>query len=128
MLGERRRQGPDRDARRERRCQQWSEEEKTRIVAETFARGADIFNVARRNGVNGELLLKWRRATPQLPAASAAFIPITLASTEACESDVPASFSYGSIEVDVAGACIRVQGVVSKAVLKTVLTALRETA
>jgi transposase len=45
----------------ERRRRSWSEEEKARIVAESADPGANISEVARRNGVNRGLLTMWRR-------------------------------------------------------------------
>src|ERR1700736_2670673 len=44
----------------ERRRRQWTAEEKARIVAESFKEGANISEVARRNGVVRGLLTVWR--------------------------------------------------------------------
>src|SRR5260370_42042885 len=44
----------------ERRRRQWTAEEKARIVAEGFKEGANISEVARRNGVVRGLLTVWR--------------------------------------------------------------------
>src|ERR1700680_576807 len=43
----------------ERRRRQWTAEEKARIVAESFEEGANISEVARRNGVVRGLLTVW---------------------------------------------------------------------
>ena len=40
----------------------WSAEEKARIVAETFAPGATVAGVARKNGINAQSVADWRRA------------------------------------------------------------------
>ena len=39
----------------------WSAEEKRRIVAESFTPGASVSKVARRYGLNGNILFTWRR-------------------------------------------------------------------
>jgi transposase len=52
----------------------WSDDEKRRIVAETFEAGASVSIVARRHDVNANMLFTWRRAvsttspTPPTPA------------------------------------------------------------
>ena len=43
------------------RRRQWTSEEKADIVSESFARGANISEVARRRGVSRGLLSVWRR-------------------------------------------------------------------
>ena len=40
----------------------WSDDEKRRIVAETFADGASVSIVARRHDLNANMLFTWRRA------------------------------------------------------------------
>jgi transposase len=46
-------------ARRTRRF--WSEEEKRRIVAQTYAPGVSVSQVGRRYDVNANLIFTWRR-------------------------------------------------------------------
>lgn len=41
----------------------WSREEKRRIVDETFRPGASVADVARRNGLNANLVFNWRKAS-----------------------------------------------------------------
>jgi transposase len=48
-------------AKDERRRRSWSQDEKRRIVGESFEEGASIAEVARRNDVNANLLFTWRR-------------------------------------------------------------------
>jgi transposase len=114
----------------ERRRRHWSEEEKARITAESLVPGANIAAVARRNGVSGGLLYKWRQAASRAPLEAAPFIPITLATAaEPRQDETPgAGVPTGTIEVELAAARIRVRGVVCEATLKTVLAALREAA
>jgi transposase len=40
----------------------WSRDEKRRIVEETFHPGASVADVARRHGLNANLLFNWRKA------------------------------------------------------------------
>ena len=113
----------------QRRRRQWSEEEKARIVSESFAPSANISAVARRHGVSCGLLHKWRGQARQAAAATAPFIPVTLADGDGGgEDDGAIASSCGVIEIELAGARVRVEGAVGKAALKTVLAALRETA
>src|SRR5215475_8740735 len=48
-------------ARRSRRS--WSRDEKRRIVEETFRPGASVADVARRHGLNANLVFNWRKAS-----------------------------------------------------------------
>ena len=48
----------------------WSDEEKRRIVAEAVLPGASVADVARRHGVNANLVFNWRKIAR--PASSAA--------------------------------------------------------
>ena len=45
----------------ERRRRTWSADQKQRIVAESFAPGASVAEVARRYGLNANMLFTWRR-------------------------------------------------------------------
>ena len=63
-----------------------SDEERARILAESFEPGANIAAVARRHGVNGGLLHYWRkRARAQALEAAATqaplFVPVSIAKT-----------------------------------------------
>ncbi len=112
----------------QRRRRQWSDEEKARIVSESFAPGANISAVARRHGVSCGLLHNWRGQARQAAAATAPFIPITLADGSGGGEEDGDIASCGAIEIELAGARVRVEGAAGKTALKTVLAALRETA
>ncbi len=112
----------------QRRRRQWSDEEKAQIVSESFAPGANIAAVARRHGVSCGLLHNWRGQARQAAASTASFIPIALAEESGGGEEVGAIAPCGAIEIELAGARVRVEGAVGKAALKTVLAALRETA
>ena len=45
----------------ERRRRTWSADQKQRIIAESFAPGATVAEVARRYGLNANMLFTWRR-------------------------------------------------------------------
>lgn len=51
-------QGADGEGRRRRA---WSADRKQRIIAESFAPGASVAEVARRYGLNANMLFTWRR-------------------------------------------------------------------
>lgn len=48
------------------RRRRWSEEDKARIVVESFAPGANVSEVARRNGLSPQQLFAWRREAREL--------------------------------------------------------------
>ena len=55
-----------------RRRRLWPADEKRMIVAESFAPGASVAQVAQRYGLNANMLFTWRRQSrPMLAAASA---------------------------------------------------------
>jgi transposase len=55
----------------------WTEEQKLRLVAETFRPGASISAVARRHGVHSSVLFRWRRRfTEPAPAGETALVPV----------------------------------------------------
>ena len=68
-------------ARRTRRF--WSEDEKRRIAAQTYAPGVSVSQVERRYDVNANLIFKWRRDPCYRPAkdgeASPSFLPVKMA-------------------------------------------------
>jgi transposase len=127
----------------QRRRRQWTAEEKARIVAESFEKGANISEVARRHGVVRGLLTVWRHkfaATTGLQAP--AFVPVRITSESgpataeepdrlAPANEVPPQMTPplgkpgGAIEIEVSGARIRVEPGVELATLSTVLAALR---
>lgn len=55
-----------------RRRRSYSEEEKRRMVAEAGQPGVSVADVARRNGVNANLLFNWRRLSREAASAEAA--------------------------------------------------------
>ena len=97
------------DGRRRRRL--WSADEKHAMLAESFAPGASVAQVAQRYGVNANLLFTWRRQrAAKAPAESVKaleFAPVTVvaerAALEARGGDGDAARSAGRMEIVLAG-------------------------
>jgi transposase-like protein len=96
----------------------WSMAQKQQAVADSNVAGANVAEVAKRHGVRPALLSSWRR---QLSAKTAS-------------SNKPAKFAAvrvgaapveGMIEIDLAGGCVRVRGIVDAGMLREVLAAAR---
>lgn len=127
----------------ERRRRRWTGEEKARIAAESFEEGANISEVARRNGVSRGLLTVWRRQVAAAVAGKAPnFVPIQIgagsdrgtagesgcispAQMKPLEIATPPVKVCGVVEIEVNGARIRVEPGVELTTLSTVLSALR---
>ena len=127
----------------QRRRRHWTAEEKARIVAESFEEGANISEVARRNGVVRGLLTVWRHKFAAAAGVQApGFVPVRIASEggpatasePGCLAPAhrvlpqiasPPGKLGGVIEIEVSGARIRVEPGVELATLSTVLLALR---
>jgi transposase len=52
----------------------WSDEDKRRIVEEAIAPGASVADIARRRGVNANLLFNWRKAARASSSAATAAV------------------------------------------------------
>jgi transposase len=103
----------------------WSDEDKGRIVAESFAAGANVSAVARRYGLRPQQVYAWRRlargGTLALPAEEAlGFVPVV-----ATESAAAPSAPAGIVEIEIAGAVIRVAPGVDWRHLREVLRAVK---
>jgi transposase-like protein len=96
----------------------WTPAQKRQIVEESHAAGANVAEVAQRHAVRPALLSSWRRqqarmATSSKPGAKFAAVRVAMAPTE------------GVIEIDLAGGCVRVRGIVDAGMLREVLAAAR---
>jgi transposase len=104
-------------------------EEKLRIVRETLVAGASVAEIARRYGVNANLLFSWRRQHEQgvlaertRPPRAAKMLPVRIAAPSALPSPATAE---STIEIELpCGARVRVIGDVAVERLTTVLSAL----
>ena len=103
-------------------------EEKLRIVRETLVAGASVAEIARRHGLNANLLFSWRRQHEQgvlaertRPPRAVKMLPVQVGTPSASSSaTVPAT-----IEIDLpCGARVRVIGDVAAERLTAVLSAL----
>ena len=115
----------------------WSAEEKARIVAEATAPGVVVSAVARRWRVRPQQVFAWRReaacaglAPPSGAAVTGpsvpAFVPIL---TEAVAAGpVSAAASTPALEIELAGAVVRVAAGADAAQLAAVLRAVRASA
>ena len=93
--------------------------QKRQAVAESYAAGANVAQVAHRHGVRPALLSSWRRQVMRM--AESAKKPTKFA---AVRVNVPAV--EGVIEVDLTGGgCVRIRGIVDAQMLREVLAAVR---
>ncbi|MXP65956.1 transposase [Roseomonas sp. M0104] len=104
------------------RRRRWSEEAKARIVAETLAPGAVIAEVARRWQVCSQQVFTWRREMRH--NAPPSFVPIVAEPGAASREPTP----LPCIEIQVAGALVRVSPDTDPVLLTMVLRALRAAA
>ena len=60
----------------------WSEAHKRRIVAESYRGGESATAVARRHGVHGSVLFRWRRRYGPVADTGAGFVPVVVEAAE----------------------------------------------
>jgi len=115
---------------------------KANLVEQSLQPGASVAVIARHNGINANLLFKWRREHLRdsgLSPAPAVLLPVQVtsgveATAAVCVPAAPApppatklSTRSGVIEMEIAGVQLRVRGIVDEASLCSVLRALRQT-
>ena len=117
------------------RRRRWSLEDKARVVVESFAPGARPSEVARRWQICPQQVFAWRREARMgllaLPSEVAASLPadpgfVPILTEPAVPSVAPAPAS--AIEVEIAGAVVRVPPGMDAALLTSVLRAVRASA
>src|SRR5690349_20447250 len=84
----------------------WSHEDKGRIVAESFAAGANVAGVARRYGLRPQQVYAWRRLARggilALPSEEAlGFVPVIAAQGEPALCAIPAAPLAGIVEIEI---------------------------
>ena len=127
---------------------------KASLVEQSLQPGASVAVIARNNGINANLLFKWRRdherktiATSLSTAGAAAAAvsptvllpvhvePVTRVGVRSALEPAPTAEAVpgsrvaargGIIEVEIAGALLRLRGAVDEALLSSVLRALRQ--
>ena len=108
-----------------RKRRSWTLDEKRRIVEESLVEGASIAEVARRHGLNANLLFTWRRkmgVEPSERKAPTRILPVTIIAEAAEEAR---SGSSGRMEIVLCeGERITVWSDVEPAALSRVLKAL----
>ncbi len=105
----------------------WSNEDKGRIIAESFAVGANVSAVARRYGLRPQQVYAWRRLARDgglaLPSEGAlGFVPVIAAENEPTPS---AAAPSGIVEIEIAGTVIRVPAGMDWGRLRDVLRAVK---
>ena len=121
------------------RRRRWSRADKARIVVESLEPGANVSEVARRNGLSPQQLFAWRREAdarpapqaqpPEISEAAPVFAPVVIAAPApprpSAPSQRPAADS-GTIEIAIGGAVVRIIGQVETSMLTAVLRAVRK--
>ena len=107
----------------------WPADLKRQILAESFEPGASVAMVARRHGVNANLLFTWRRrfgaARSAKPAEAVNVVPVAIAAENSPAVLQPASGSGGRMEIVLsAGARVIVGTDVEVAALARVIKVL----
>ena len=110
------------------------------LVAQSLAAGASVSAIAMKGGINANLLFKWRRehvkAIARSAPTAATLLPVCLVPDVAPTAQAKAivvsganrSARSGVIEVEIAGAQLRLRGDVDETMLGCVLRALRQSA
>lgn len=116
----------------------WSEETKARIVAESFAEGAVVSQVARRHGLRPQQVFDWRRelraqwrcaSTAEAPAFVPAIVEeVAVSAQPLAPTPPPAGSAPPAIEIEAGLFVLRLRGAVDGRVLATVLRAMKAAA
>jgi transposase len=112
------------------RRRRWSDDAKGRIVAESYAQGAVVSEVARRHGISPQHLFAWRKAARSgvlsLPADEASlFVPVVTEPRSAGTAAEAATRNATTISIEIGGAVVRAAAGVDLAWLRDVLRAVR---
>ena len=112
------------------RRRQWTAAEKARIVAESLAPGAVVSDVAHRWRIAPQQLSTWRRqaraAALETPVAGAlSFVTVVGDAAAPVPSPAGGEMERAAVEVEIAGAVVRVSPGVGDGLLTAVLRAVR---
>ena len=113
------------------RRRRWSEEEKLKIVVESFQGPRQVAATARRYGLSRSLLLRWRRSFHPEPKDATGtqfgFVPAKLVADPEVTPDPIRPASSGAIEIEFAtGARMRITGAVDPSALTAAVAVLAE--
>ena len=121
-----------------RRRRRYSKEFKRQVVEETLVRGASVAAIAMGHRLNANQVFTWRRKylreSAMVPARTVKMLPVTIeaptvplpvqrpvqSTTRGSKSSLP----RGSIEIEYAGATVRVRGMVDTDALRVALEVL----
>lgn len=100
---------------------------KARLVEQSLHPGASVAAIALANGINANMLFKWRRER-QRETTPAVLLPVRVMPGADSRELIaaPKSKATGVIELEIAGAQLRLRGAVDEASLCSVLRALRQ--
>lgn len=106
----------------------WSSEQKTMIVAESYAGDESVCAVARRHGLTPQQLFTWRRLARQAGQETGApFVPAVLDPAPAAVSKRDRRRSAAaSIELEIAGVVLRIADGADAATVAAIIRALKE--
>ena len=112
------------------RRRRWSDEAKGRIVAESYAPGAVVSEVARRHDISPQHLFAWRKAARAglltLPADEAPmFVPVVTEIRHDGAAAAAAANGSGGITIEIAGAVVRAERGVDLGWLRDVLRTVK---
>ena len=125
---------------------QHEREFKEDLIAQSLVPGASVAAIAMKGSVNANLLFKWRRehvrAKTEVVPATATLVPVCVVADAELSSPSPPSppspppaaggavvsrsARPGVIEIEIAGAQLRLRGAVDETALSSVLRALRQ--
>jgi transposase len=105
----------------------WPDAVKARIVAESFAPGARVVDVARQHGVTPQQVTTWRRLARRGGLALPAESPLDFAALVLDEPPSPGK-APAAIEIEAGGVVVRLAGDSSAARVAEIAAALRATA
>ena len=112
------------------RRRRWSDEAKGRMVAESYAPGAVVSEVARQNDISPQHLFAWRKAARagllSLPADKAPlFVPVVTELRHDGTMAAASSRGTTAITIEIGGAVVRAAPGVDPAWLRDVLRAVK---
>ena len=107
----------------------WPDAVKARIVAESFAAGVRVVDVARRHGVASQQVTTWRRQARRGTLALPAESPIDFAALVLDEPPAPSPANAPApIEIELGGVVVRLAGDSPAARVAEIAAALRASA
>jgi transposase len=121
-----------------RRRRRFSKEFKRQVVEETLVHGASVAGIALRHRLNANQVFNWRRTylreSALVPTKAVKMLPVTIEApsvhlpvprpSQSSTRNSKGSLARGSIEIEYAGATMRVRGTVDTEALRVALEVL----